>query len=173
MVKQFKKFEIWSAVGTIIFGSLLHFVFDWSGKIKAVALVAAVNESTWEHLKLAFWPALIFAVIAYFVFGRQERNFCFAQAMKLFIMPLLIVLLFYGWLVIFPGNFIYDIAIFVLSVIVGHIIAYHLEISQLKSNKALACVIVLLLLYMFSTFTYFPPKNFLFQDPISGNYGID
>ena len=35
-------------------GTLLHFVFDWSGGNVAAALFSAVNESIWEHMKLLF-----------------------------------------------------------------------------------------------------------------------
>lgn len=50
--------KIWSLelVGIpfiVILGSLLHFAFAWSGYWIPVALVAAVNESAWEQLKLA------------------------------------------------------------------------------------------------------------------------
>lgn len=168
-----KKFEIFSCLGTIVFGSLLHFVYDWSGQFKPLALIAAVNESTWEHLKLAFWPAFIFALIAYFVFGKDQRNFCLAQLKKLYLMPLIIIGLFYSWLAFFPDNFIYDISIFVIAVIAGHVVSYYLE----KSNKnwglkTLSCILILLLLLAFSLFTFYPPHNFLFHDPISGGYGL-
>lgn len=172
-MNKLKKFEILSCLGTIIFGSLLHFVFAWSDNFKPLALIAAVNESSWEHLKLAFWPALIFAVIAYFTFGKKYPNFCLAQMKKLFLMPILIVLLFYGWVAIFPDNFIYDISIFVLAVIVGHIVAYYFEKSEKNWNlKIVSQILIVLLLLAFSFLTYFPPHNFLFLDPVSGGYGI-
>ncbi len=36
-----------------ILGSVLHFTYEWTGQNKFVAYFAAVNESTWEHIKLA------------------------------------------------------------------------------------------------------------------------
>lgn len=39
-----------------ILGVLLHFTYEWSGDNPAVGLFSAVNESTWEHLKLIFFP---------------------------------------------------------------------------------------------------------------------
>ncbi|MEM4188473.1 MAG: DUF6512 family protein, partial [Candidatus Hadarchaeum sp.] len=61
-----KKLFYWTIAGTffiIFFGSFLHFAFELSGNFRPLALIAAVNESTWEHLKLAFWPAFIFYAI--------------------------------------------------------------------------------------------------------------
>ena len=43
-------------------GTLLHFLFDWTGGNAVVALFSAVNESIWEHLKLLFYPMVLFAV---------------------------------------------------------------------------------------------------------------
>lgn len=34
-----------------IIGSLMHFVYDWSGKAIIVGIIAPTNESIWEHLK--------------------------------------------------------------------------------------------------------------------------
>lgn len=171
---KIKKWEIAGAIITIVAGSLLHFVFQWSGSFKPLALIAAVNESTWEHLKLAFWPAFIFAVIEYFAFGRKNRNFCLATMVKLFSMPVIIILLFYGWLIFFEDNFIWDISIFVFAVIVG----YHLSYRTMKIEKDLrwgkiSAVLITIGLIKFSLFTFFPPHNFLFQDPVDGNYGIE
>ena len=35
-----------------VLGVLLHFTYEWSGDNAVVGLFSAVNESTWEHLKL-------------------------------------------------------------------------------------------------------------------------
>ena len=35
---------------TAVFGTALHFLFDWSGKNTVVGLFSAVNESIWEHM---------------------------------------------------------------------------------------------------------------------------
>lgn len=168
-----KKFELWSSIGTIIFGSMLHFVFAWSGNWKPFALIAAVNESTWEHLKLAFWPAFILAIIGYFTTGRNQQNFCFAQMKKLFIMPFLIIVLFYGWQFFFEDSLIYDILIFIVAIIAGHYAAYRLETGKRNYNlKTFSCIMIAILTLAFSLFTFYPPHNLLFKDPIGGGYGV-
>jgi len=55
--------EMAGAAFVILVGSALHFVFDWTGGWRPAALFAAVNESIWEHLKLAFWPGLAWALV--------------------------------------------------------------------------------------------------------------
>jgi len=63
-----------------LFGALFHFIYELSGKAAFVAIMGAANESTWEHIKIGFWPAFIFAVIEFFVFGKRIRSFFFAKA---------------------------------------------------------------------------------------------
>lgn len=48
-----------------IIGTLLHFTYEWSNNNPFVGLFSAVNESIWEHMKLLFFPAAIFALILY------------------------------------------------------------------------------------------------------------
>lgn len=171
-MKQIRNWEIWGVVVTIIVGSLLHFVFDWSEKNQLVALFAPVNESTWEHLKQAFWPTFIFTLIEYFSWGREKKNFCFASFVKLFSMPIIIVALFYGWLVFFPDNFVWDISTFVFAVIFGYVLSNKILSSEKTfGSNILWSLLILAGLIKFSLFTYFPPKIFLFEDP-DGNYGI-
>ena len=68
----------WELVGIIvisILGSVLHFVFEWSGNWAPVGVIAAVNESVWEHFKIAFWPALFYAHIRVPVFQTLHQQF--------------------------------------------------------------------------------------------------
>ena len=47
----------------VLLGSFLHFTYDLSNHNKTVALFSAVNESTWEHIKLGLTPYFIWTVI--------------------------------------------------------------------------------------------------------------
>ena len=68
---QIKKWEIAEFIFIAIVGTLLHFVYDWSGQNPAVGIIAPVSESTWEHLKLLFMPALLFTLIQEAVIGKD------------------------------------------------------------------------------------------------------
>ena len=62
------KYQVFSSIFAILLGSLLHFTFEWSNQNPLVAAFSSVNESTWEHLKLAFVPMFISAIIRIFYF---------------------------------------------------------------------------------------------------------
>jgi hypothetical protein len=169
---------VWEMTGAVLislFGSLLHFSFDILGKWPPAALISAVNESVWEHLKLAFWPALIFAIIEWSFFRRHARNFWTAKAIGIFTMPLIIGTVFYGYTAIFNQNILWiDISLFVLAVFSGQIISFKLLLRHTFAPvaKILSIILLVLMIVSFSLFTFFPPHCFIFCDPQTGQYGI-
>ena len=53
---------LWQKIGfffTVVFGVLLHFLYEWSYNSVWIAPFSGVNESTWEHMKLLFFPMFI------------------------------------------------------------------------------------------------------------------
>ena len=59
-------------------------------------MIAAVNESIWEHLKLVFWPGLLFPLFENNFLKEWVANFWIAKLFSLLIMPLVIALGWYG-----------------------------------------------------------------------------
>ena len=61
-----RKWRTWEVLGLIFVlaaGNLLHFVYDWSGQSPVVGALAAVNESTWEHMKLLTTPWVLWRIV--------------------------------------------------------------------------------------------------------------
>ena len=58
-----------------IVGTLLHFVYEWSNHNKIVSLFAAVNESTWEHIKIALTPMFLWGLYDGYVYGFSPNYF--------------------------------------------------------------------------------------------------
>ena len=55
-----KKFTLGGILWTLVIGTSSHFFYQWSGENFFVGLVSPVNETVWEHLKLLFFPALLY-----------------------------------------------------------------------------------------------------------------
>ena len=154
---------------------MLHFAFDLSGNWKPLALIAAVNESVWEHLKLAFWPALFYAIFEFKYLKKSAENFIIAKTVSIYLMPIVIMALFYSYTAILGhGVFIIDILIFVIAVVIGQLVSYklltHAKLPQSLDKFALAFLVLLIVL--FSLFTFYAPHLPIFKDPVSGGYGI-
>jgi len=157
-------FHLFGVIFTILFGSLLHFIYELSGFFKPVAIIGAVNESTWEHLKLAFWPAFLFAILDYFVYGKNQKNFCFAKVKEFYVIPIIIIVLFYSYTLFLEHNLLLDIFIFVLAIVIGYITSYKLLVWQKDFSKynILATTFIIIAIVAFSLLSYFPLENFLF-----------
>jgi len=156
-------------------GSALHFAFEWCGRAPLVAPFVAVNESVWEHLKLAFWPSLVYALIEYGFLGRHTANFAVAKAVGILAMPLFIVLLFYGYTALLGHHVLWlDILIFFVAVAAGQLASCVLLRSEWPSGRwnTLGLAAILLLAVGFTVFTFATPRLAIFRDSTTGAYGV-
>jgi hypothetical protein len=168
-------YELIGIVFIIFLGSTLHFTFALSGNQPVVGAFSAVNESIWEHLKLAFWPALLITVIEYPLLRKAANNFFIAKAIGVFLMVTIIPLIFYSYTV-FSGKSIFaiDISSFVVAVLIGQLLSYKILIyRQLPRNlNKIAFAAIILLAIAFILFTYYPPQLQIFKDSLTGKYGM-
>lgn len=95
MKRELRRWEIVGFIATGLFGTLLHFVYEWSGGNRVVAAFSAINESTWEHMKLLFIPFLVFTVVEFIVFSEAFRNFFAVKAASILLGLVSIPALFY------------------------------------------------------------------------------
>lgn len=167
------KFEIISAIFMLVVGTLLHFTFGWSNNNPLIGTFSAVNESTWEHLKLLFFPMLLTTILGYFLIGKNYSNFLCARLLGILTAILFTISFFYTYTGIIGTNFAFiDISIFFIAVILGELVSYKILLSNFHCNQYVAGLLIFALLISFITFTYFTPKIGLFKDPVSNKYGI-
>ena len=76
-------YEIISTIFICIIGTLLHFTYELSNNNIFVGFFSAVNESTWEHLKLIFFPMLISTIIGFLYFKNKYKNYLCSKALGL------------------------------------------------------------------------------------------
>jgi hypothetical protein len=168
----------WELIGVLFIlstGSVLHFVFEWVHHWRLLAWVAPVNESTWEHFKLGFWPGLMFALVEYVMIRESVSNFWIGKSLGLLSMPIVIGTLFYGYTAIVGRHYLWvDIWIFLVSVAVAQGVSYRImTAAQLGGNTQRWGIIGLMaLVVVYSLFSYYPPRVFLFEDPVTHHYGI-
>jgi hypothetical protein len=175
MDRKIFRWEVGGAIFIIMMGTLLHFIYEWLGRWLPSSIVAAVNESPWEHLKLAFWPAFFFFILQFIFIGRKTPGFLAAKAASFYIMPAAILIIFYTYSGIIGGNLlVVDISSFIVAVLLGQYASYKIQLSGKKPLilGILAIVGIFLLLAVFPLFTFDPPHIPLFLDGPSGTYGI-
>lgn len=173
-----REIPYWQTVGFIftgVVGTLLHFLFDWTGESPVTALFCPVNESVWEHLKLLFYPMVLFSLGEWLCWGQKTEGFWHVKLTGILLGISLIVVVYYiytgalgiraDWL---------NIALFFLAAGV----ALWVETKLFQRNfrwKMLGKLPVVwmgLIAVFFTFFTFWPPHAPLFQDPVTGSYGF-
>lgn len=166
-MKHLKYNSVLGVFFVLILGSLSHFFYEWSGNSYIVGLFTPVNESTWEHMKLVFFPMLLYSFI---IIPKLKETFpCVASSLLLGIVSgtLSIPVIFYTYTGILGYHiFFMDLLTFAISVMAAFYSAYKLTLScKTKKHTILLLVLTCLLGLCFLLFTYAPPKLGLFADP--------
>lgn len=172
-----KAWTISGMAATAALGSLAHFFYEWSSYQTGIGWFCPVNESPFEHLKLLFFPALIFMAVEYFASGQPKQNRIFADAVGL-TGGMLSILVFYFTLSGVVGKTdlpVVNILIFLIGCVGTFLIrnAVLLRRKGVESRfaDAVGLGVLLLLCLAFFAFTERPPKIGLFCSPDTGAYG--
>lgn len=168
-MKQLKHYSIIGFFFVIVAGSLAHFLYEWTGENKIAGLFTPVSESVWEHMKLLFFPMLLYSIPAVHMLKRNDPCAASAFCFGILAGTVLIPILFYAYTSLLGKSVLpLDIGIFAISTIVAFYAAYRLTLScKLESITALLCILVAILALCFLLFTYHPPDLFLFAQPSS------
>lgn len=157
-----------------ILGTLLHFTYEWSNHNTIVGLFSAVNESTWEHIKMCLTAIFLCSIVDGLFLG-SNPNYFYAKFISLIMVIVLIPLLHYGYTFITKKHIpIIDIIIFYLVIVISQLSFYKIlaldELPYIYSYIGLIGSIIIFGSYLL--LTLLPLKNFLFIDPINNKYGF-
>lgn len=172
-----KKIFNWELLGIfwiIIVGSLLHFLYKWSNDSLIVGIIAPVNESLWEHLKLGYWALVSFSIIEYFFIDKYVNGFFISKALGILTLELFVVIVYYSYISITkePVLFI-DIGSFIIGAILCQLVSFNILMRKtLNQFDKIGISILIMVGLILIVFTFYPPKLHIFRDSSSGQYGI-
>ena len=147
-------------------GTALHFVYQWTGRNAIAGIFSPLNESTWEHLKLAFWPMLLLAPLHRRMYG-DPPGWLPATAIRTISAPLLIIVLFHGYTAILGTHQLpLDIVVFMVSVFGGETLG-HLVMERrfARGIRAAAAAAIMLMAGALVAFSLRRPPGVLFVPP--------
>lgn len=167
MKKNLLFWQLGALTFSAVLGTLLHFLYDWTG-LNIFKPISAVNESTWEHMKLLFFPAFIFSFIQQKA-STDKNEFWLVKLIGTICGLILIPVLFYTY----NGAFgkspdILNVAIFFIALFFEYFIEFILfKYSILKpKSHGLALGVLIVIAVAFVIFTYSPPNLPLFISPV-------
>ena len=168
-MKELKHYIIGGIIFVLAAGTLSHFLYEWTGNSFVVGLFTPVNESVWEHMKLVFFPMLLYSSLM--VPKLKNRYPCISSAycFGMLLGTVLVPVLFYAYTFAIGHNvFFLDLATFAASVIIAFVSVYKLTLSRrtwafsfLLYALAAAGIICFLL------FSYNPPPMAIFTPPVT------
>ncbi len=167
-MKKLKKYTIAGIIFASILGTLFHFVYEWTNNNPIVGLFVPVNESTWEHMKLIFFPMLLYSAYTNKRLSSEYHCVYSASAFAILFGTFLIPVLFYTYSGILGYNIaIIDILTFYISVIIAFYTYYRLTQSCMAQKYSSILNFLLFLLgASFLFFTIYPPNIGIFISPI-------
>lgn len=131
-----------------ILGTLWHFLYNFTGQNFFVGLFAPVNESTWEHMKLAFFPGIIIMIIF------MPKKYTTKWMASILTATWLIPVIFYTYSGILGFSLMWaDILTYFLSIGIAMILLKRIQKSSISAGATV--IIRLLALLQFVSFLYF------------------
>ena len=167
-------FTIVSILIISILGTLSHFMYDVSKHNKVVGLFSAVNESTWEHIKIALTPIFFWSLIDGALYG-SNPNYFLAKLVSLLVVIVLMPILFYGYKTLLNREIVFINIINFYIVIICSQLAFsylvHMEAIDFIYSY-MSCIGLFIVFGGYMVLTLMPIKSFIFKDPISHKYGF-
>ncbi len=153
--------------------SNLHFGYDLTqaGILKPFC---GIDESVFEHLKMAFWAYSIASIAEYGLFKPKglPRNFFYSRLLSTILVPWTIVLLWYlapatvGKMQLQAVELTWAIAVSAGSGFIGIYIERNIQETRLENaTRAILITLYLISAFLFIRFTYSKPWIDLFINP--------
>ncbi len=165
-VKKYKFLYLVGLLWTAALGTLLHFTYEWSDENTFVGLFSAVNESIWEHTKLLFFPAAVFAPAVYPFVKKDIPRFLNIFAVSILLGIAFQTIAYYAYSGIIGMDIPWvNILLFFVSTALIFYSAYKAanKNSQGSSLPGLTIITILAIIYFY--FTANPPSIGIFQSP--------
>lgn len=166
-------------VSTLVIGAIgcvMHFLYGWSRENKVVAVVAATNESVWEHVKIGLTGFLIFMIYDFLQYG-EMHNYWIAKGVALAGFVVIVPSVYYAFCHSVPKK--WEVPVDIVEFFVNILLAQTMFFAILDGPKLRdwlfypAFIMLFLVLGAYVMFTWVQPKLGIFRDPESGEYGID
>ena len=172
---KLKYLKLLGAVMAFLLCFLIHFLYDLAPSF-ITSVIAPVNESIAEHMKILFGSILFSGVIQKIIVKVKHlpyKNVCISNVIaSLLSIPIFLII----YMPIYNAigeNFLLTISLMLLVIIISQIITIFIINIKKDLHMENASILFVIIIYMvFLVLTYDPPEQSIFMDPITLNYGI-
>ena len=170
-----KKIKIIGVFISFILAIILHFIYGIIPN-SIISVIAPVNESIWEHMKLIVTSSIIFSIFEYFIYKKKDipfNNFILSYGISS-ILAIIVYLIIYIPLNDIFGHKAY-IAIsllFIIFIFLQFISYYIMNYKKINYSNDIGILLIIIIYFIFGYLTYHPPKINLFYDYMNKGFGI-
>ena len=170
-----KKIKLLIVIIIFILSFITHFIYTYFPNF-ITSIFFPVNESIWEHMKIIFTSTLISTFIEYIIYKKKgiNTNNLLISIPTISILGIFFYLIIYSFINTFIShNFIITIFLLLFTYIMMEILSYKiLNMKEIKYQKTIGIILIILSYILFIYLTYYPPKTSLFIDTQTNTYGI-
>lgn len=163
-----------ATITIIVVGLMFHELYKSTG-ITFFGIISPVNESKWEHWKIAFFPMLIIGTLEYFIVKSGSVNYIFSLAVGIIVFQIITFGSIELYEMIFiESHFLVHFLSFIIGALGGQFVRYKL-MESIKFGDGFAflgVIVIIVQIALFYRFTFNPPKTDYFKDSLSKTYGI-
>ncbi len=160
--------------GVFITAFIVHFLYKLI-PITIVSIIAPVNESIWEHMKIIYTSFILYSIIDYLLLKKYNINNFFLQLSLVPLIGIIVYLMIYIPIYNIIGeNIIFSIGLLFVIIALEQFISYHLlEYKNIRCGNIISLITIIIIYTVFAYLTYHPIKNYIFFDTHDEKYGIN
>ena len=140
------------------------------------SIIAPVNESIWEHLKILFTGILISGVIQKIIVIKNKldiSNVCISNFIGAFLSMPIFLIIYVPIYNAIGKKFGLTIFVMFLVIVIAELISYYTMNKKDLYLENYAILFTVMVYIVFLILTYYPLNNGIFIDPISNKSGIN
>jgi hypothetical protein len=127
-----------------------------------------INESIFEHLKLFFYPFILFSIIEGIIYDEKLDYFIAKRGFIISFIMLFEIVYVSIMTKIFGSNAFINISSYYINILIAFLISYYLK-KESKIIKIGGYINIFLWLIVFFYFTSYPIDSYIFIDPLKAN----
>ena len=169
-----KKLKILGVIIAFLIAFPLHFLYDKFPSL-LTSIIAPVNESIFEHMKIIFGSILFSGIIQKIIVIKKDlkyNNICISNVISGLLSIFIFLAIFLPVYLVIGENFVVTIIIMFITFIISQLITIYIINKKNMKLENVAIILTILVYIIFGVLTYFPINNFLFTDPITKQLGI-
>ena len=170
-----KKIKIIGIFVSFVLSIILHFIYGLLPNT-IFSVIAPVNESIWEHMKLIITSSIIFSIFEYFIYKKKDitfNNFLLSYAISSILGIILYLFIYIPLNDIFGHKIYIAISLLFLIFIFIQVVSYYImRYKNISYGNEIGILIIIIIYFVFGYFTYHPPKINLFYDYLNKAFGI-